>query len=100
MRALTIRWMLGFIAWGSCVDALVTYMLVSRGLAYEANPIMNLCIQAGWPVFFLVKSILTFISLYVFWKLRDNEHVRPALVFCCLFMLALLIWHAIVVSSL
>ena len=60
----------------SVIDALLTLFLISRGAAFELNPVMAYYIELGPYSFLAVKYALTCVAVVSFLLLR-NIYIRP-----------------------
>jgi hypothetical protein len=62
-------------------DALLTIMLISRGLVVEANPLARCCLESGVTMFLFAKMApVTALIALAEWKRRSSpEFVRRAL---------------------
>jgi hypothetical protein len=62
-------------------DAVLTIILVSLGLAVEANPLMARCLQYGVAAFFLAKMATTMpvVALAEWYRKQNPEFVKKTL---------------------
>ena len=55
------------------VDAIFTLVVVSAGLAVEANPLMDVLLEQGAVAFMLTKVSLVSLAILLFWRLRRRR---------------------------
>ena len=62
----------------SILDAIFTYIWLQNGIAEEANPILEICLEAGDFWFFAAKISLTGLGCAVLWNTRDSHWSQKA----------------------
>jgi len=79
----------------TCLDAIFTVIWIEIGIAYEANPIMDFLIEKSYKSFFLVKMLITTLSLYVISKYK-NKNITNTIYNCILLLYTIIIaYHSV-----
>lgn len=69
----------------SCIDSLITLLLIQQGRAYEANPVMGALIESDATMFVAAKAALTILCLVFlvvhknFWLFNNRIRTRSLL---------------------
>ena len=70
----------------SVIDAVMTYLMVSHGIAEESNPIMMPLMNSA-ASFFFVKITMCLLGCFVLWRCRRHNAAKAglAVAFFCYF---------------
>lgn len=88
----------------SCVDAFLTLILLQKGLAYEANPFMDILIQSNTAAFVAIKTAITacciiFLVAHKHFWLLGNRIRTHSVLFTALLAYAALINYEIILLT-
>ncbi len=84
----------------SFLDAVLTAFQIRRGMALEANPIMNLAIEwGGMYAFFSLKAAMTAFPLAVIILHKEWLLARQVAHLCIGFYIVILLYHLYLVGS-
>jgi hypothetical protein len=75
------------------IDALMTIVWVSTGVAHEANPVMETVIMIGPGVFFTTKLALVGLGSILIWRLRHRGIAVVSALVALVAYLAVAGWH-------
>ena len=79
----------------TCLDAIFTITWIEIGIAYEANPIMDFFIEEAYTSFFLVKMLVTALSLYII-STYKNKNITNTIYNCILLLyIAIIAYHSV-----
>src|SRR5262245_55599109 len=62
------------------LDAVLTLIVVSAGVAAEANPLMEAALQANPVLFVLAKTALVSLGILLLWRMRAHRFAALAIV--------------------
>lgn len=75
------------------IDALLTLIWVTAGLAREANPLLDELVRERPVIFAMVKLALVGLGSLVLWRLRFRSTAVISIFVVFLVYYALLLWH-------
>jgi hypothetical protein len=74
-------------------DLIMTLVFITSNEAKEANPIMNLALDAGVLPFGILKIFLVTFGVWLLWKNKNSKISQYAAIFCLLPYIILSIYH-------
>lgn len=89
----------------SCLDALFTLLLLQKGIAYEANPVMKSLIESNSALFVATKTSITAICIVFlvahrhFWLVRNRIRAHMVLFAALLAYIVLINYEIILLSA-
>ncbi len=84
-----------FLLFAGLMDAVLTHFGIASGIVKEANPMLNIVIEKGWPQFYVVKIVLPLIliGLYVLCPIKGRA--RILLISACVLYFSVLVYHMV-----
>ena len=75
------------------LDAILTMIWLSTGIAVESNPFMELLINKSHLLFIVIKMALTYVSIHILYKYKDRKGVLTASKMLAILYLIIIIYH-------
>lgn len=82
------------------LDAVLTIVWISLGIAIELNPLMDKLIKTSNVAFIAIKLAISYISIYILYKYKQRKLTRYATPMLTYTYLCLLAYHLIGAANL